>query len=137
MSEPPTAVPINEGRRSGVSDETKTTLMTGGSVIGALAMSSCCVAPFALFSLGVSGAWIGNLTALYPYKLWFFTVTVVFLASGFYMVYRKPRAAKRETGSCCASPLSESINKGMLWSASLLVLAATVFPYVAPIILDE
>ena len=29
---------------------------------------SCCVVPLALFALGVSGAWIANLTQLAPYQ---------------------------------------------------------------------
>jgi mercuric ion transport protein len=31
-------------------------------LLGALAASSCCILPLVLFSLGVSGAWIGNFT---------------------------------------------------------------------------
>ena len=78
--------------RPGVDERTKKNLFVGGSVLGAVAMSSCCILPLALFSLGVTGAWIGNLTALYPYKLYFLIPTAVFLAGGFYMVYRRPRA---------------------------------------------
>jgi mercuric ion transport protein len=37
-------------------------LMAAGGLLGALAASSCCVLPLALFALGVSGAWIGNFT---------------------------------------------------------------------------
>src|SRR5258708_21257504 len=39
-----------------------------GGILGALAASSCCIVPLILFSLGIGGAWIGNLTALAPYK---------------------------------------------------------------------
>ena len=45
----------------------KSWLATGG-ILGALLASSCCIVPLVLISLGVSGAWIGNLTALEPYK---------------------------------------------------------------------
>jgi mercuric ion transport protein len=38
-------------------------LVVAGGLLGALAASSCCVLPLVLFSIGVSGAWIGNLTA--------------------------------------------------------------------------
>jgi len=41
-------------------------ILAAGGVIGALAASSCCIVPLALFALGISGAWIGNLTALAP-----------------------------------------------------------------------
>jgi len=38
--------------------------LAAGGVIGALAASSCCLVPLVLFGLGVSGAWIANLTEL-------------------------------------------------------------------------
>lgn len=108
------------------------TLLAGGGLLGALAMSSCCIAPLALFSLGVSGAWIGNLASLNPYQPYFFVVTAGFLGAGYYRTYRKRGAASYETGSACASPLSDRFNKVVLWSATALVLAALAFPYVAP-----
>src|SRR5258708_24664719 len=43
-------------------------LLAAGGILAALGAASCCVIPFALFMLGVSGAWIGNLTALEPYQ---------------------------------------------------------------------
>ncbi|CCE10378.1 Mercuric transport protein (Mercury ion transport protein) (fragment) [Bradyrhizobium sp. STM 3843] len=43
-----------------------TTLMAAGGLLGALAASSCCILPVVLFSLGISGAWIGNFTQLSP-----------------------------------------------------------------------
>jgi len=137
VTEQQTSISLNNGSKQELNDGTKKTLMTTGSVIGAFAMSSCCIAPLVLFSLGISGAWIGNLTALYPYKPLIFVITSVFLAGGFYKVYRKPALAECEAGSYCASPLSDRLNKVMLWSASLLVLAAMIFPYIAPVLLNE
>jgi mercuric ion transport protein len=99
-------------------------------------MSSCCILPLALFSLGATGAWIGNLTALYPYKLYFLIPTAVFLAGGFYLVYRKPRANRCEPGAGCVMSLSDRVNRVVLWSATLLVATALAFPYVAPALLD-
>ncbi len=43
-------------------------LTAAGGIAAALGAASCCVVPFILFMLGVSGAWIGNLTALEPYQ---------------------------------------------------------------------
>ncbi len=120
----------------GADETTKKSLFVGGSVLGAVAMSSCCILPLALFSLGVTGAWIGNLTALYPYKLYFLIPTAVFLAGGFYMVYRRPRASECEPGAECVTSLSDRINRVVLWSATLLVATALAFPYVAPALLD-
>ncbi len=122
--------------RSGTDKQTKKTIFTSGSVVGALAMSSCCILPLVLFSLGVTGAWLGNLTALYPYKYYFLVPTVGFLAGGFYLAYREPKAGICEEGTACAAPISERINKIALWSATVLIAAAMAFPYVAPVLLD-
>jgi len=43
--------------------------LAAGGVLGAMLASVCCLVPLAFVLLGVSGAWIGNLTALEPYKL--------------------------------------------------------------------
>ena len=43
-------------------------LWASGGALGAILASSCCIVPLLLLSLGISGAWIGNLTALEPYK---------------------------------------------------------------------
>ncbi|WP_245540869.1 mercuric transporter MerT family protein [Octadecabacter antarcticus] len=47
-------------------DSRKTRIIAAGGILGALAASTCCIVPLILFSLGVSGVWIGNLTALEP-----------------------------------------------------------------------
>lgn len=39
-------------------------LLATGGLIGGILASSCCIAPLAFVTLGISGAWIGNLTAL-------------------------------------------------------------------------
>src|SRR6266849_9814073 len=63
-------------------------LMAAGGLLGALAASSCCILPLMLFSLGVSGAWIGNFTRLAPYQPYFIAATLLFLGSGYWLVYR-------------------------------------------------
>ena len=110
-------------------------LAAGGSVLGALAASACCIAPLALFSLGVSGAWIGNLTSLAPYQPIFVVATLGFLGAGFVMVYRKPKTVC-PTEDACARPISTRTTKIALWSATILITAAIAFPYVTPLILD-
>jgi mercuric ion transport protein len=110
-------------------------LAAAGGLLGAVAASSCCIAPLVLFSLGIGGAWLGNLTALAPYQPIFVVVTLGCLATGFWMVYRKPSAASAN-GSHCAPPVSRRIVKIALWSATVLIAAAMAFPYVAPVLLD-
>lgn len=103
-----------------------------GSVIGAILASSCCILPLVLVTLGASGAWIGNLSALEPYKPLFATVTVALLGFGFWQVYRKPKVDCEE-GSYCANPASGRITKTALWVASVLVASALTIDYWAPL----
>ncbi len=41
-------------------------LFTGG--LAAILASACCLGPLVLIALGFSGAWIGNLAVLEPYR---------------------------------------------------------------------
>lgn len=52
-------------------------LLTGG--LAAILASTCCLGPLVLITLGVSGAWIGNLTLLEPYRPIFIGAAVVAL----------------------------------------------------------
>ncbi len=104
------------------------------SVLAALAASSCCVIPLVLFTLGVSGAWIGNLTALAPYQPFFAASTLALLAGGFLMVYRKPACAP---GSYCATAHSDRIAKIGLWTATALISIALAFPYLNPLLIES
>ncbi len=90
---------------SGMSEKAQKSALTSGSVVGALAVSSCCIVPLVLFSMGMTGAWIGGLTALYPYKWYFFVPAAGLIAGGFYMVNRKPDASV--SAADCASPISD------------------------------
>jgi len=117
--------PTGEGRK---------TLIAAAGVLGAIAASSCCILPLILFSVGISGAWIGALTALAPYQPIFVAVTLGFLGYGYWLVYWKPKAGCTD-GSACARPLPDRIVKSALWLATALVAAALAFPYVAPILL--
>lgn len=112
----------------------KAELASIGGILAALGAASCCVVPFALFVLGVSGAWISNLTALEPYQPVFAAVAFGFLGYGFYLVYRKPKVACAE-GSYCAKPGSGRTAKIGLWTASILVVVALGFPGLAPLFL--
>jgi mercuric ion transport protein len=112
------------------------TLMAAGGILGALAASSCCILPLALFGLGVSGAWIGNFTRLAPYQPYFLTATLAFLGYGYWLVYRSSTRACAD-GAACARPLSNRIVKTSLILATILVVAALGFDFIAPLFLNS
>ena len=134
------ATPGLAGRQPAAGESTAAgtckTVTSFGGALGAVAASSCCLVPLALFGLGVGGAWIGNLTALAPYQPLFVAITVGFLGTGFYLVYRRPKAAGLDADDACASPRSDRLVKTTLWASTVLVAAAVAFNYLAPILLD-
>ena len=116
------------------SDHGKARLLAAGGILGALAASSCCILPLVLFGLGAGGAWIGPLSALSPYQPIFLAVTVGFLGTGFYLVYRKP-AVDCADDAACVQPVPRRSVKVALWAATTLAAAAAAFPYIAPTLL--
>ena len=112
-------------------DQRKGNVAAVGGVVGAILASSCCIAPLVLVTLGATGAWIGNLTALKAYQPLFVTATVVFLGVGFWQVYLK-RTASCDTGNC-DKPLSSTLVEAALWTATVLVLLALTVDFWAPI----
>ena len=102
---------------------------TTGGILGALAMTSCCILPLVLFSLGATGAWIGQLGALYQYKWLFFAFAGASLAYGFWKVYRP--APQTCTDGSCERPVDQRFMKGALWTATFVVLLSLAFPYIA------
>jgi mercuric ion transport protein len=110
-------------------------LMAAGGLLGALVASSCCLLPLVLFGLGVSGAWIGNLTRLAPYQPFFIAGTIACLGYGYWLVYRSPKGACAGS-EACARPLPNRLIQLGLIVATVLVLAAIGFDFLAPLLLD-
>ena len=106
-------------------------LFAAGGILGAVIASSCCIVPLVLVTFGIGGAWIGNLTALEPYKPYFLGVTAVLLAAGFWHVYFKAKLVC-EDGSYCARPSSDRITKSALWIATAIALLSATVGFWAP-----
>jgi mercuric ion transport protein len=111
-------------------------LVTAGGILGALAATSCCILPLVLFSLGASGAWIGNFTQLAPYHAYFLAATTAFLGYGYWLVYRSSKRACA-AGEPCARPLPNRLVVAGLILATILVFAALGFDFVAPLLLNS
>ena len=106
-------------------------LLALGGVLAAIGASSCCVLPLALFLFGVSGAWIGSLTALAPYQPLSLGFGLLCVGGGLLAVYRRPRSCG--PGDACASPPPRRLTKAALWAAAALMLAVLLFPLFAPL----
>jgi mercuric ion transport protein len=110
-------------------------IATGGSLLGALAMTSCCILPLVLVSFGVGGVWIAQLTALYAYKWYTFAIAAGFIGYGFWKLHRAEAGECRD-GSVCARPVNRRVMKASLWLATVVTAIAVIFPYITPYILS-
>jgi mercuric ion transport protein len=102
-------------------------LFSGG--LAAILASMCCLGPLILVTLGVSGAWIGNLTLLEPYRPFFIVIAVVALLFAGRSIYRPAQACK--PGEVCALPPTRRLYKSLFWTSAVLTLLALVYPYFA------
>jgi len=102
-------------------------LLAGG--LAAILASTCCLGPLLLVALGLSGAWIGNLTLLEPYRPFFIAGALVALFFAGRRIFRPARVC--QPGEVCAVPGTRRLTKIVFGIVSALVLITLVFPYVA------
>ena len=88
-----------------------------------------------LASLGIGGAWIGNFTQLAPYQPYFIAATLAFIGAGYWLVYRSSKVAC-VTGDACARQLPSRLVKIALIAATVMVIAAVAFDFLAPYVLS-
>jgi mercuric ion transport protein len=100
------------------------------SVAAAIVSSLCCVAPLVLLMLGISGAWIGQLTALEPYRPIFIGVTAIFMVLAFRQLYIVPARCAPE--DACANPRLQKRQRQVFWGVAAGLAALIAFPWVAP-----
>ena len=103
-------------------------LLAGG--VAALLASACCLGPLVLLAIGVSGAWIGNLAALEPYRPVFIVVAAAALVVAGRRIWRPQHACA--PGEVCAVPQVRRVQKVLFGVVVALALIALVYPYVAP-----
>jgi len=110
------------------SPDGRTALVTGG--LAAILASTCCLGPLVLVALGFSGAWIGNLTVLEPYRPILIGAALVALGFAGRRIFRPAQACA--PGEVCAVSQVRTTYKIIFWVVAALVLVALAFPYVLP-----
>eukprot|EP01132_Coremiostelium_polycephalum_P011528 gene11528-14119_t len=93
-------------------------LLAGG--LAAILASTCCLGPLVLIALGFSGAWIGNLTVLEPYRPFFIGAALLALFFAYRRIFRPAQACK--PGETCAIPQVRTTYKFIFWLVMALVL---------------
>jgi mercuric ion transport protein len=103
-------------------------------VLAAIIGSLCCVAPLVLLTLGISGAWISQLTALEPYRPIVIGIALVFIGLAFRQLYIIP--ARCVPGEACANPRLQRRQRQVFWAVVVGLAALIAFPWYAPLLIS-
>ena len=98
-----------------------------GGVLASIGAWICCVGPLLLLSLGVGGAWIGNLTALEPYRPGFIVLVLLFLGLAFRRLYLMPWSCDPEQD--CAADRTKNAQRIIFWIVAPLLLVLIAVPW--------
>ena len=108
-----------------------TKLALTGGVLAGIGASACCVGPLLLLSMGIGGAWIGQLTALEPYRPIFIVLTVAFLGGAFWKLYLVPQNCTVEDS--CLADRTRRVQRICFWILAPLTLGLVASPWILPI----
>ena len=101
------------------------------AALAAVGASACCAGPLILLSLGIGGAWIGNLTALEPYRPIFVALVAVFMVMAWRRLDREPTCAP---GDVCAIPEVAARQRTIFWVVLAMVCLMAASPWLLPFI---
>ena len=99
------------------------------AALAAVGASACCAGPLILLSLGIGGAWIGNLTALEPCRPIFVALVAVFMVMAWRRLYREPTCAP---GDVCAIPEVAARQRTIFWVVLAMVCLMAASPWLLP-----
>lgn len=99
------------------------------ATLAAIGASACCASPLILLSLGNGGAWIGNLTALEPFRPIFLVLVAAFMVMAWRQLYRLQTCAP---GDACAIPKVVARQRTIFWVVLVMVCLMAVSPWLLP-----
>ncbi|MDB5934127.1 MAG: hypothetical protein JWQ01_1471 [Massilia sp.] len=100
------------------------------AVVASLAASTCCVLPLVLVLVGISGAWMVNLTALKPFTPAFVVLTLGAIGWAAYLVFSKPTECSLEDGAC---ETTRPLVRRVFGACAVFIALLLLFPLAAPL----
>jgi mercuric ion transport protein len=108
-------------------NEKGTNLPIIGGIIAAIGAGVCCVGPLVLLLLGISGSWIGNLTAFEPYRPVFILFVVMLFGYSGWKIYRPIEECAPD--AACAIPATQRRRKVIYWLSAITAIILVTSNY--------
>ena len=105
-----------------------------GGLLAAVGAALCCVGPFVLVTVGISGAWISNLTLIEPYRPFFIAAVLGMFAWSGWKIYQPVESFT--PGTPCSSPEIRTRRKLIFWMALVIALILVISPYWIPLFVE-
>lgn len=102
-----------------------------GGALAAIGAGLCCLGPLVLMMLGISGAWIGNLTILTPYRPLFIIVMLLLFAWAGWQIHRPEEACA--PGSVCSVAQTRKRRQTLFWVTVTIALLLVSSNYWLPL----
>lgn len=112
-------------------DSAKRILLVG--LFAGLAASACCAGPLILLMLGISGAWIGNLSALEPFRPFFIVLALGFLVVAYRRIIKKETC---DSDAVCATEKGKKSQLIIFWIVAFVVLVSIAFPWYGALLFE-
>lgn len=97
----------------------------GTAIFAGVAASACCLGPALLVTLGIGGAWVGQLTRLAPFRPFFLGGAWILLGLSFLQHRRIQKDCKE---GVCEVPRAAKIRLVSLWVGAVILLISTFGP---------
>ena len=101
-----------------------------GGLLAAVGASICCAGPLVLLILGVSGSWIGTLTAFDPFRPYFIIIVTGLLFWAGWQVHRPIDQCSE--GDVCAVPEKRRRYQAIYWPVVSVAIILVSSPYWIP-----
>lgn len=112
--------------------KTKGVLFAG--LLASFTASACCAGPFILLTLGISGSWIGNLSALEPFRPIFIIFSVLLLGLAYRKIYAQSSSCNAD--GVCATDQGRNSHKLIFWITAVIITLSISFPWYGAILFD-
>jgi mercuric ion transport protein len=101
------------------------------AVASSVIASTCCVVPLVLVLVGITGAWMVNLTSLQPLAPIFTVIALGALGWAGYLIFIKPaKACALPDGAACDT--TRRFTKWIFLACALFIALLLLFPLMAP-----